>query len=102
MRQSEKSSAALSLANNSRISVSEEYIIHDGETGLELLETRLPSLLDLALQDQALLDQLEEEAEQPTDRSNNLSLGILIIWLNITQCSFIDLKRKGRGLGKKI
>lgn len=74
-KHSSRSSLAVSLANSSNISVSEEYIIQDQHTGLVLLEKRLPSLLGLAMQDEALLNQLEEEAELPTDKSNNFSLG---------------------------
>ena len=41
---------AASLASSSCLSVAEEYIIHDQQTGLKLVEQRQPSLLGLAMQ----------------------------------------------------
>jgi len=80
-----RSSAAISLANKSSVCISEEYIIKDERNAVHLVEKRLPSMLTLAMQDENLLNQLEENIEAPDDQSNQsnlLSLGSVANYSN--------------------
>jgi len=66
------SNVALALAN-SRLSVSQEFIVTDPVSEISFIEQRRPSLLSVALQDQSLLDQLQLKAEEETGQRSLLA-----------------------------
>jgi len=66
---------AVSLANSNCLTYSEEYIIQDQYCGIELIEKRIPSLQNIASQDEDLLRRFEEEAEIVSDGSKDITLG---------------------------
>ena len=88
--ESEVSSLAAALAS-SRLSVSQEFLIEDPGCGVSLLEVRQPSLLSVALEDQALLEQLQEQAEEQTGQRSFLATK------ELNRTYILERRRLGRG-----